>query len=128
MVALLALTHARAGTDPAEAHYMIHCQGCHLPDGVGKPGAVPSLTEDLGKFLHMPGGREYLVQVPGTANAPLDDAAVAALLNWMIATYARADLPAGFRPYTAAEVTRYRAERLIDPATRRAALLARLEH
>ncbi len=117
---------AAVGAEAAQARYMIHCQGCHLPDGAGYPPAVPSLIEDLGKFLHVPGGRAYLVQVPGTANSPLDDAAVAGLLNWMIEAYVRDARPLLFEPYTAAEVSRYRAERLINPAARREALLASL--
>ncbi len=124
---LLALAAVAQAGQPAAINYMIHCQGCHVPDGSGIPPEVPSLVADMGRFLHVEGGRDYLVQVPGTANAPLGDADIAALLNWMLSTYARASLPADFRPYSAAEVARLRAVRLLDPAARREALLARLD-
>ena len=107
-------------------NYMIHCQGCHLPDGAGKPPDVPSFAGQLAEFLRVEGGRAYLVQVPGTANALLDDQAVAELLNWMVERFNDRTLPANFIPYTAPEVTRYRSEVLADPGTRRASLLAGL--
>jgi mono/diheme cytochrome c family protein len=108
----------------ARADYMVHCQGCHLPDGAGRPPEVPSLVADMAKFLSIDGGRAYLVQVPGTANSALDNARVAALLNWMLAQFTPGGLPSEFRPYTTAEVASYRAERLPDPVSRRASLLA----
>ena len=117
----------RAGNGP-QANYMIHCQGCHLPDGTGRPPAVPSLVTDMAKFLQAEGGRAYLVQVPGTANSPLGNAEVAVLLNWMLGTYAADALPASFAPYTTEEVARYRTERLINPAARRDDLLAALRN
>ena len=55
-------------TEPAQVDYMLNCQGCHLPDGSGFPARqVPDLRNRMGSFLSVPGGREYLVQVPGTA-------------------------------------------------------------
>ncbi|MBM5812332.1 MAG: hypothetical protein FJ191_10265 [Gammaproteobacteria bacterium] len=123
---LLAIAGGSQAGQPPDINYQVHCQGCHVPDGSGIPPEVPSLVADMGRFLHVDGGRAYLVQVPGTANSPLDNAEVATLLNWMLVTYARHDLPADFRPYTAAEVARYRAERLLDPAARRGVLLAQL--
>ncbi|MDP7152824.1 MAG: hypothetical protein QF483_09720 [Gammaproteobacteria bacterium] len=107
-------------------NYMIHCQGCHLPDGAGKPPDVPSFTGQLAEFLRVEGGRAYLVQVPGTANALLDDQAVAKLLNWMVERFNQRTLPADFIPYTASEVTHYRSQVLADPGARRATLLERL--
>ncbi|MDP6673710.1 MAG: hypothetical protein QGH93_02495 [Gammaproteobacteria bacterium] len=107
-------------------NYMIHCQGCHLPDGAGKPPDVPSFPGQLAEFLRIDGGRAYLVQVPGTANAMLDDQAVAELLNWMVERFNDRPLPADFIPYTAPEVARYRSKILADPGARRASLLAGL--
>jgi mono/diheme cytochrome c family protein len=105
---------------------MIHCQGCHLPDGSGNPPDVPSFTGQLGDFLLVDGGRAYLVQVPGTANAPLDDRSVAELLNWMLERFSGRMRPTNFVPYSAEEVADYRREKLADPAARRKALLAAL--
>lgn len=69
-------------TEPAQVDYMLNCQGCHLPDGSGFPARqVPDLRNRMGSFLSVPGGREYLVQVPGTAQTALPDSDLARLLN-----------------------------------------------
>lgn len=108
--------------------YMLQCMGCHLEDGSGAPGRVPTLR-GVGRFLRVPGGRAYLVRVPGSAHAPLDDAALAALLNWLLVRFdpEAAGTPA-FTPYDAAEVARYRATRLANADAERQRLLAVLEH
>lgn len=115
-----------AGPAPAspEVDYMLHCQGCHLPDGRGKRGAVPSLVGSVGRFAALPAGREFLVRVPGSAQSPLDDAALAALLTWMVQRFG--PLPPGFEPFSAAEVARLRQPPLTDVAARRRALLEQL--
>lgn len=101
--------------------YVLHCMGCHREDGSGAPDRVPSLA-GLGRFLRVPGGRDYLVRVPGVAHAPLDDAAVAGLLNWLLARF---DPEVRFAPFDAGEVARRRAVPLADAdAARRALLLA----
>ena len=64
--------------------YALDCEGCHRADGTGTPGSVPALRDSVARFLAVPGGREYLARVPGVAQAPLDDAALAAVLNWML--------------------------------------------
>lgn len=94
-------------------NYMINCQGCHLADGRGKTGSVPSMKGELHKFLTVPGGREFLVQVPGSANAPLNDAELAELLNWMLGSMSGA-INNNFSPYTEAEVKKLRAKVLVD--------------
>ena len=71
-------------TQRAKMHYMLNCQGCHQADGRGLQGSVPDMRNFVGKFLDTPGGREFLVQVPGSANSPLSDAALAELLNWIL--------------------------------------------
>jgi len=107
--------------------YVLHCMGCHLEDGSGAPARVPTLAA-VGRFLRVPGGRAYLVRVPGSAHAPLDDAALAALLNWMLLRFDpdAAAAPA-FRPYDAAEVARYRAAPLANADDERRRLLGVLE-
>jgi mono/diheme cytochrome c family protein len=93
--------------------YAVHCQGCHLADGSATPGSVPSLTA-VGRIARAPGGRAYLVRVPGVAQAPLADADLAAVLNFVLARFGGADLPDGFAPYTAEEVGPLRREPLVD--------------
>lgn len=113
--------------DPA-LDYALQCRGCHLADGSGAPHAgVPDMRGFVGKFTRIEGGRAYLVQVPGVANAPLDDAATASLLNWLLGEFSARELPAEFAPYTPEEVAAHRGAAPIDVPIVRAALLARLD-
>jgi hypothetical protein len=109
-----------AGAD-AHTDYMLHCQGCHLADGRGAPDAVPDLRGSLGALLAVPGGRAFLVHVPGSRNSPLDDAGLAGVLNWMVRAFATTPVDP-FEPYTAGEVARLRAEPPVDVAAQRSAL------
>ena len=111
----------------ARVHYMLNCQGCHLPDGDGI-GDIPRMKGFVGNFLRVSGGREFLVQVPGAANAALDDAALAELLNWMLVEISAAQLPEDFEPYTGAEVGRYRAQPLSDVNAVRTELVQKIAH
>ncbi len=106
----------------ARTDYMLNCQGCHAADGRGSEGHVPDLRQELGLLLRAPGGREYLVQVPGSRNAAIDDAALAAVLNWMLPTFSSTTLPGNFMPYTANEIARLRS----GPFESTAAVRARL--
>src|SRR5262249_51219864 len=76
--------------------YALECQGCHRADGAGTPGSVPPLKDAVARFLGVAGGREYLARVPGVAQAPLDDTALAAVLNWMLDHFDRAHVPPDF--------------------------------
>ena len=82
-------TASFAADDPARERYLLHCSGCHRLDGVGVPGTTPSL-HGLGALLEHAGGRAYLGSVPGVAQAPLGDAELAVLLNWVIETFSGA--------------------------------------
>jgi mono/diheme cytochrome c family protein len=117
-----ALLAAPATADP-RVDYMLNCRGCHGPDGAGAPGAAPSFRGQLAKFLWVPGGREYLVRVPGTAQSELDDARTAALLNWLLHEFSAAEIPAGFTPYGADEVAPLRHAPLADVWGTRSQLL-----
>ena len=114
VLVLLAVSGGTAGAYAPNVEYALNCQGCHRADGAGTPGSVPPLVGSVARFLAAPGGREYLVQVPGVAQAPLDDATLAAVMNWMLDHFDRAHLPAGFVPYDAAEIGRLRVKPLID--------------
>lgn len=110
---LALLLAAPAAADP-RVDYMLNCRGCHGPDGAGAPGAAPSFRGQLAKFLWVPGGREYLIRVPGTAQSELDDARTAALLNWLLHEFSAAEIPADFAAYGAEEVARQRRAPLTD--------------
>ena len=101
-----AITSAAAGT--AHVDYMLQCQGCHLADGSGAPGSVPALNEFVGNYLLVPGGREYLIRVPGSALSPLSDARLAGVLNWIIRVFGPERVAAAFVPFSAEEVARHR--------------------
>jgi hypothetical protein len=76
----------------------------------------------LGNFLRVPGGREFLVQVPGVMGSGLDDAQVAVVSNWVLDTLASDSIPTGHRPYEAREIARLRQQPLVDVGRVRAAL------
>jgi mono/diheme cytochrome c family protein len=129
-VGLLVLAPALAtgeGTSGPALDYAVTCQGCHRADGAGTPGTVPPLAGSVGRFLRVPGGREFLVRVPGVAQAPLDDAALAAVLNWMLERFGPDDVPEGFVPYAAEEVRRLRQRPLTDVAGARRPLARAIE-
>lgn len=106
--------------------YVLECQGCHLADGSGVPGEIPRLRDFMGYFLHIPEGRDFIARVPGVAQAPFDDAELAALINWTLQTYSRDQLPKNYSPYTADEVGRLRKSPVAAPRATRARLIARL--
>ena len=111
----------------AQTNYMLNCQGCHGAKGAGTAdGAVPTMQGFLGAFLTVEGGREFLVQVPGSANAALDGPALAEVLNWMLHTMSEGTLPEPFEPYTAEEVSELRQAPLAEIESVRADLLARM--
>jgi hypothetical protein len=85
-------------------------------------GNVPDMRR-LGQFLRLPGGREFIVSVPGVMGSGLSDADVAAVTNWVLATIAPGSAPEGMRPYDAEEVKRARARPLVDVASERQRLL-----
>ena len=107
-------------------NFVLHCQGCHLPDGSGVPGKVPAMRGHLARFLEVPGGREYIVRVPGVSTSKLSDSDTAALMNWLVREMGPA-VPADFRPYTTAEITALRAKWLTRPAPVRAELIKSID-
>ncbi len=108
----------------AEA-YSRNCQGCHGHHGVSV-SEVPTLVGRVGHFAATPRGRDYLIRLPNVAYAHLDDAALAEMMNWMLAYYSAAELPDGFRAFTAEEVARLRARPLYDVLTERDTVIAGL--
>jgi cytochrome c553 len=107
-----AFTPAASGdtvTEQARTDFMLNCMGCHRADGSGTPpGGIPALRNRVGYYLQIAGGREYLTQVPGASNAPVSDARLAAVLNWIVAEYSGASAPATWTRFTSDEVARSR--------------------
>ena len=112
----------------ARVNYMLNCQGCHGSDGRGTAdGAVPIMKDFVGKYLSVEGGRAFLVQVPGSANAALDDMALAEVLNWMLYTISPNEMPRTFLPYTSSEVKALRTKPLNEVEQHRANLIAAMD-
>ncbi|MDH3439497.1 MAG: cytochrome c [Gammaproteobacteria bacterium] len=100
LVALIVTPFARAEYD---AQSFATCAACHLPDGVGVPGAFPPVRNRAAKIAALEGGREYLVtavtyglmgtiEVDGAqyfgvmagAAGALSNADIAAALNYLV--------------------------------------------
>ncbi len=112
-------------TERAQADYMVHCQGCHLPDGSGFPDrGVPDMRDVLIPFAQIEEGRGYLIQVPGSSLSSLSDEQLAHLLNWSLVELARGGGEAA--PYTVDEVTHWRGIVLEDPGAMREQLLGQI--
>lgn len=105
----------------ARIDYLLYCSGCHLENGSSSPPDVPDLRLTLDYFASFPAGRSYLVRVPGAAQAPISDAALAEVMNWMLSNFElqQSDLA----PFTAQEVAANRKIPLYDPQALRASLL-----
>lgn len=94
----------------AKSNYQIFCQGCHQPNGEGRKG-VPAMKGEVGHFLKTEEGRQFLVRVPGSANATVDNTQLAEVLNWILINFSGDSLPEKWQPYSANEVGKLR----IDP-------------
>lgn len=125
LTAFLCVAAGVSAGDP-RIDYMLQCQGCHLADGSGSPGSVPALNDQMARFLLVPEGRDYLVRVPGSAQSPLDDDRLAAVLNWMVREFGPAEIAASTALYRADEVRRLRARPLADVDALRRALLEKI--
>ena len=125
-IAAIAFSWAAAGAawgyEPA-VNYQLHCMGCHLADGSGQPGRVPSVRRTLVLFSQSPEGRDYVARVPGVAQSPLSNEDTAALLNWMARNLSDLKLPPGVADYSAAEIQGLRARPLVTVKPIRARLL-----
>ena len=122
LLAALTTTTA-AADDEARTNYLLHCRGCHMPNGTGVPPYVPTLINELGRIVATPKGREYVVRVPGVSQANLSDADLAVVLNWVLTEFNAETLPRDFTPYSASEVAAARAKVLPDPLGYRQALV-----
>ena len=127
VAALISFT-SDAGADEQRAriNYMIHCQGCHLPEAAGYPGKVPRMRDFVGYFLHSQEGRAFIVRVPGVSTSSLPNDQLTELMNWLLLTYSAPQLPKNFVPFTVDEVARLRPDPEPDPETTRKGILERI--
>lgn len=108
--------------DPAFL-YELHCSGCHQRDGSGRGEFVPAMAGEAAVFLNRPGGREFLIRVPGVSQSQLTDQQVAEVMNWLLPHFDPGNMPANFAPYTEAEVHNLRKMPISNPTQFRAVLL-----
>ena len=99
----------------ARTNYLLYCSGCHLPNGKGNPPNVPTLHDELGEMMTVGAMREYLVRIPGASQAPVSDAELTEVINWLLEEYNSDTLPEGFRMLSAEEVSAARKRVLADP-------------
>ena len=116
------LTTASPSKADTRTDYLLHCSGCHLADGSGAPDDVPSLHDSPGQIITVAQGRGYLVRVPGSSQAMLDDASLAAVINWVLTEFSATALANDFEPLTVEEVKEACSNVLMDPLKFRAEL------
>ena len=121
-VALSLAVNAASAYQPL-VNYQLRCMGCHLADGSGQPGRVPSMRRSLVLFSASPEGRDYVIRVPGVAQSPLSDEDTAALLNWMARNLSDLKVPPSFADYSEAEIHRLRDRPLVRVNAVRARLV-----
>ena len=127
----LALTFALMPVATADDHraginYMIHCQGCHLPEAMGFAGKVPRMKDFVGYFLHSREGREFIIRVPGVATSSLPDDELTEMMNWLLRTYSADQLPKPFVPFSTEEVAELRPDLEANPGQTRMRILERI--
>jgi hypothetical protein len=78
---------------------------------------VPTLQGQVGYFLCIPEGRDYLIRLPSVATAPISNEALADLMNFVVFDLGGpTGLDAGSRRYTEQEVSSIRERPLKDAA------------
>lgn len=111
--------------DRAKFNYQMFCQGCHTPDGTGGK-SIPKIKDHIGYFLQNQVAREYLVRVPGSASAPLNDEQLAEVLNWMIIELGGKSVPTEMQYFTTKEVGELRQAPLFEVVEYREKLVEQL--
>jgi hypothetical protein len=95
-----------------QSNYLLSCGGCHGENGVSNSRLVPDLRDQVGFYLNIPEGREYLVRLPNVAFSIMSDQELTDVLNFMVFHIGGASVPAHSAPYTIAEVARLRKQPL----------------
>lgn len=104
-------------TDPVQARldYIENCGGCHGVNGDTVPAHLPELQGRVGWFMCTPEARAYLLRLPNVAHSRIkDNAELADLMNFVIFVLGEGSVPAGTKPFTAAEVERERPHALTN--------------
>ena len=114
LAGLPAVLHAATEIPTARGNYLLSCGGCHGLEGVSNSSLVPDLKDQVGYFLNLPEGRDYVVRLPNVAFSITTDEALTGLLNYVVFTLGGASVPKGTRPYTTHEVSKLRRSPLTE--------------
>lgn len=115
-----------ASGETARTLYLLKCSGCHRADGQGAADAgVPPFPGFIADLARDPGGRTYMLHVPGVASSGLNDADLTAVLNYLLDRWSGAPA-AGAKPFTPQEVAALRAVPVNNIVSYRRTLVARL--
>lgn len=115
VVSLLMLVVLPTQAASPRTNYLLYCSGCHLVNGEGKHPNVPTLHDELGRMMEVSAMREYLVRIPGAAQAPVTDQELTDVINWVLEQWNTSTLPDNFEMLTLEEVVAARKEILADP-------------
>lgn len=116
------------GSTAAFKDYMLQCAGCHRFDGAGATHrGIPSFQDSIGLFTYLPAGRDYMIRVPGSSQSQLNNADLAQVLNWIVATFSPDQITSTYKPFTASEVGASRPYRFDDVVPVRKVLQQELE-
>lgn len=124
---ILCLAAGQAGAEGynARTNYMLRCTGCHGMDGAGSEQAgIPDFRGYVGSFARSEPGRTYLMHVPGVVNSSLSDSEIAAVMNYVMESYAGASKAADAAPFTPEEVAVLRAAPVADVVALRREVVA----
>ena len=115
LAGLPAVPHAETTQLPTvRANYLLNCGGCHGLDGVSNSTLVPDLKDQVGFFLNLPEGRDYVARLPNVAFSLTTDEALAGLLNYVVFTLGGNSTPRQTKPYSAREVAQLRRKPLTE--------------
>jgi mono/diheme cytochrome c family protein len=126
--AALSGSFALAAGHSASSDFLLYCSGCHGQDGRGggEHSGIPDFQNFVGAFAGDDGGRTYVLHVPGVVNTSLDNARIAAVINYIMRTWGGTSLRADFVAFTEEEVTKRRARSVPDVVALRRQVARRL--
>lgn len=118
---------APAWAQSAHIDYMLKCSGCHGADGSGSPDrGIPDFRGYVDGFGRTEAGRTYVMHVPGVVNSSLPNARIAAVINYVMASFGAPGTKADIPPFTGEEVDRLRAVPVPDVVAYRREVAAEL--
>lgn len=125
-VALTVPAAAQPVQRTAKSMYLLKCSGCHRADGQGAVEAgVPPFPGFVGALAADPGGRTYMLHVPGVAGSGLGNPDLARVMNYLLDEWSPGSTDRIPR-FTPEEVARQRAIPINDVVSYRRGVVARL--